>query len=84
MDNYLDDEIINIGFGEDQTFLELAGIIKNVSGYNGELIFDPTRPDGTPRKILDSSKIFTLGWNPKISLKEGINIVYKWYKNNNL
>ena len=84
MDNYLDDEIINIGFGEDQTILELAGIIKNVSGYNGELIFDPTQPDGTPRKILDSSKIFTLGWNPKISLKEGINIVYKWYKNNNL
>ena len=80
MDNYFGDEIINIGFGEDQTILELAEIIRDVIGYNGKLIFDPSQPDGTPRKILDSSKIFSLGWKPKIILKEGINMVYKWYK----
>ena len=62
----------------------MAEIIKNVTGYNGGLIFEPAQPDGTPRKILDSSKIFTLGWKPKIPLKEGIEMVYKWYKKNNL
>tara|TARA_B100000700_G_C14955412_1_gene813747 strand:- start:2 stop:928 length:927 start_codon:yes stop_codon:yes gene_type:complete len=82
MKNYKDDEIINIGFGQDLTILELAKIIQKVTDYNGELVFDSSRPDGTPQKILDSSKIFSLGWMPKTELIDGIDLVYKWFKKN--
>lgn len=82
MQNYNDGEIVNIGTGEDITILELANIIKQESGFEGELIFDSSKPDGTPRKLLDVSKIHSLGWKAKVSLQEGIQKTIHWYKKN--
>ena len=79
MQNYEDNEIINIGFGSDITILELAETIKKVVGYSGNLEFDDSRPNGTPQKLLDITKITSLGWSPKISLEDGIERVYHWY-----
>ncbi|MAH63361.1 MAG: GDP-fucose synthetase [SAR324 cluster bacterium] len=77
--NYEDGELVNIGWGEDQTIKELVEIICEVVGYQGKLRFDPTRPDGTPRKVLDVSRLKALGWQPKITLREGLQQVYLWY-----
>ena len=79
MDNYDDPEIINGGCGIDQTIRELAETIKKVSGFTGSLVFDSSRPDGTPQKVLDTSRINALGWEPKVPLKEGLKKVYQWY-----
>ena len=79
MENYNDSEIVNIGCGEDQTIRVLAETIREVVGYSGSLEFDPSRPDGTPQKILDISKIRILGWTPEIPLKNGLEQVYQWY-----
>lgn len=79
MENYNDSEIVNVGCGEDQTIRVLAETISEVVGYSGSLAFDSTRPDGTPQKILDISKIRVLGWTPEIPLKKGLEQVYKWY-----
>ena len=79
MENYDDSEIVNVGCGKDQTIKELAETIQEVVGYTGHLKFDSTRPDGTPQKILDISKINSLGWKPTISLREGLEKVYQWY-----
>tara|TARA_B100000945_G_scaffold193104_1_gene155003 strand:- start:1163 stop:2095 length:933 start_codon:yes stop_codon:yes gene_type:complete len=79
MENYNDSEIINVGCGKDQTIRELAQTLKEVSGFSGRLLFDNSYPDGTPQKVLDTSKISALGWKPKIPLKTGLEIVYKWY-----
>ena len=79
MKNYEDNEIINIGYGIDITIEELAETIKQVVCYNGNLEFDDSRPNGTPQKLLDISKIKSLGWTPKISLEDGIGMVYQWY-----
>ena len=79
MENYDDSEIVNVGCGKDQTIKELAETIQEVVGYTGRLKFDSTRPDGTPQKILDISKINSLGWKPTISLREGLKQVYQWY-----
>ena len=76
---------VNIGTGKDLTILELAQIIKDVVGYEGTLDFDPSKPDGTPRKLLDTSRINATGWSPKISLEDGIARTYQSYlreKNN--
>jgi GDP-L-fucose synthase len=80
MKDYNDSEPINVGTGEDITIKNLAGIISNVVGYTGEINWDTTKPNGTPRKVLDVSKIKSLGWQPKISLEEGIRKTYEWYK----
>ena len=77
--HYDDGELVNIGWGEDQTIKELAKTISEVVGYHGKLRFDPTRPDGTPRKVLDVSRLKALGWEPKITLREGLQQVYRWY-----
>ncbi len=77
--NYDSPEIINIGCGEDVTIRELAELICRVVGFKGELRFDSSKPDGTPRKLLEMSKLFGLGWKPKISLEEGIARTYQWY-----
>ena len=74
-----DGELVNIGWGEDQTIKELAENICEVVGYHGKLRFDPTRLDGTPRKVLDVSRLKALGWQPKISLRDGLQQVYRWY-----
>ncbi|HMK03342.1 MAG TPA: GDP-L-fucose synthase [Ferruginibacter sp.] len=77
MDTYNEKEIINIGCGEDLSIRELAGLVKEVTGYPGDLVFDTTKPDGTPRKLLDVTKINALGWHYKTALKEGMNIAYQ-------
>ncbi len=79
MQNYDENEIVNIGTGKDITIKEVAGIIKDVIGYKGEVLWDDTKPDGTPRKLLDVTKINGLGWKAKTSLEEGIKKTYAWY-----
>ena len=79
MGNYADSEIVNIGSGEDLTIIELASIIQQVVGFKGILKFDTKKPNGTPQKILDVSKIRSLGWKAKTSLRQGIEKVYSWY-----
>lgn len=79
MENYDDSEIINVGCGEDQTIRELAETIQKVVGFSGCLDYDTSFPNGTPQKILDISKINSLGWKPRIPLKEGLKQVCKWY-----
>jgi GDP-L-fucose synthase len=78
--NYDRPEIINIGTGSDLTIRELAELICDVVGFDGELTWDPTKPDGTPRKLLDVSKLQSLGWKPKIPLREGIAQTYEWFR----
>jgi GDP-L-fucose synthase len=68
---------INIGFGGDVTIIEVAELIKKIVDYNGEINFDPSKPDGTPRKLLDSKQIFATGWQPQISLEEGLAKTYQ-------
>ncbi len=84
MDRYEEDEIINIGCGTDVSIKDLALLIKNVIGFEGELVFDTSYPDGTPQKLLDISKIQNLGWEPKISLSEGVKEVVEWYQSHNI
>ncbi len=69
---------INIGFGKDISILELAGLIRDIVGFTGDIICDPSKPDGTPRKLLDVPRLAALGWQPKISLQEGIRKTYDW------
>jgi GDP-L-fucose synthase len=76
--------LINIGWGRDISIKELALLIQDVVGFKGELVFDTTKPDGTPRKLLDVSKISELGWKPKISLKEGLERTYNWCLENSI
>ena len=79
MDKYSEPGTINMGSGQEVTIQALAETIANVVGYYGKLEFDKSKPDGTPRKIMDNSRIQALGWTPKISLKQGIQEVYQWY-----
>ncbi|MDZ7698231.1 MAG: GDP-L-fucose synthase [Deltaproteobacteria bacterium] len=79
MKNYDEDDIINVGVGKDQTIRELAEMIGKIVGFEGELSFDPTKPDGTPLKRLDISRLKALGWEAKTPLKEGIKQSYQWY-----
>lgn len=82
LENYNDPSIVNIGCGEDVTIRELAEMVCDVIGYNGSLEFDTTKPDGTPRKLLEMSKLFGMGWRPKIQLREGIAGAYQWFLEN--
>jgi GDP-L-fucose synthase len=77
---YDDEAIVNIGWGEDVTIRELAETVASVAGFRGRLEFDPSKPDGTPRKLLDTSRLTALGWMPKIKLKAGIESSSAWYK----
>ncbi len=79
INKYDDEETINIGVGKDQTIREIAQIIKEVIGFNGEIVWDTTKPDGTPRKLLEISKLRTLGFEPQFNLKEGVAKTYKWF-----
>ena len=76
MQEYSSSEIINIGSGEEVSIKQLANIIKGVIGFEGDLTFDSSKPDGTPRKLLDSTKLRSLGWEPKVSLDDGIRAAY--------
>ena len=82
MNNYDGNEPINIGTGEDLTIKELAQLVKEVVGYEGEIRFDTTKPDGTPRKLLDVTRLHNTGWRHKIELKEGLELTYQWFKEN--
>ncbi len=77
MENYSEPELINIGTGTDISIKDLAMLIMKVANYKGEIKFDSTKPDGTPRKLMDVNKLLALGWKPKISLEDGIRMVYK-------
>jgi GDP-L-fucose synthase len=82
LEQYDSPEIVNIGVGEDVTIRELAELICDVLDYHGELVFDTSKPDGTPRKLLDVSRIHSLGWWAQIPLREGIRQTYAWYLEN--
>lgn len=79
LQNYEGTDFLNVGCGEDVTIRELAELICEVVGFGGELVFDASKPDGTPRKLLDMTNTFALGWRPKISLRDGIRSTYQWY-----
>ncbi|MCE5198294.1 MAG: GDP-L-fucose synthase [Armatimonadota bacterium] len=79
MNNYDSPDIVNVGTGDDLSIRELAEIIADVVGFKGELRFDSSKPDGTPRKLLDISRILSLGWKPSIGLVDGIKATYQWY-----
>jgi GDP-L-fucose synthase len=80
--NYHEPEIVNVGTGEDVTIAEVAGIVQRSIGFEGELTFDRSKPDGTPRKLLDISRLAALGWKSSISLEDGINSTYAWFLQN--
>jgi len=82
MNHYDGSEIVNIGVGEDVTILELANIIKEEVEYKGAIVFDSTKPDGTPQKLLDVSRIHKIGWKAKTPLREGIRKTIQWYLEN--
>jgi GDP-L-fucose synthase len=80
MESWSDEEPINIGTGTDVTIAELARLIADVVGFTGRFVFDHSKPDGTPRKLLDVSKLTALGWRPRIDLETGIRQTYEWYR----
>jgi GDP-L-fucose synthase len=82
MNNYDQSEMINVGCGEDISIAELAALVKRVVGYTGDIEYDAEKPDGTPQKLLDVSKLKALGWKPKLTLEEGIRRTYAWYREN--
>jgi len=82
MKNYDSPEIVNVGIGEDMAIKNLAEMIKKIVGYDGKIIWDTSKPDGMPQKLLDVSKISALGWHDQIKLEDGIKETYEWFKKN--
>ena len=82
MEKYDSDEIINVGSGVDVTIKELTGLIADVVGYTGKIVWDTSKPNGTPRKVLNVDKIKSLGWEPTLELKDGLKKTFEWYKEN--
>ncbi|HAG84199.1 MAG TPA: GDP-fucose synthetase [Cyanobacteria bacterium UBA12227] len=82
MNHYNDIQFVNVGTGEEISIKDLALLIKDVVGYEGELAFDPSKPDGTPRKLLDTSKINAAGWKAELSLRQGLEVTYNWFLEN--
>ncbi len=81
MQYYDGGDLVNIGSGKEICIRELAGIIRDVTGFQGEIVFDAVKPDGTPRRVLDNSKISATGWRPKVEIREGIRREYEYYVN---
>jgi GDP-L-fucose synthase len=79
MRHYEEERPINVGVGEDVSIRELAELVAEVVGYQGEIVFDRSKPDGTPRKLLDVSRLHGLGWRASIPLREGLRQTYEWY-----
>jgi GDP-L-fucose synthase len=77
MEKYSEEQFINVGYGSDITIRELAKMLKRIVGFRGDIVWDTSKPDGTPRKLLDSSRLFALGWKPTIDLETGIRAVYE-------
>jgi GDP-L-fucose synthase len=82
LEHYDGREIVNVGVGEDSTILELAENVKRAVGFGGKIRWDTSKPDGTPRKLLDVTKIRGMGWKPKVSMEEGIGLAYDWFLRN--
>jgi len=82
MNEYSGEDIVNIGVGEDISLLDLARLVADVVGYEGEIETDPSKPDGTPRKLMDVSRINELGWRARIGLREGVESTYEWFLDN--
>ena len=80
MRHYNEPEILNVGSGEEVTIRELAELVRQITGYQGRISFDSSKPDGTPRKLLDTSRLTALGWKPTRTLRSGIESTYEWYK----
>jgi len=78
--SYDDEAIVNVGWGQDTTIRELAELVMSVTGYKGGLVFDSSKPDGTPRKLLDVSRLTNLGWQPRIRLRQGLESTYAWFQ----
>lgn len=83
MENYNDSGLVNIGVGEDISIIDLARLVKKIVGFEGEILNDTTKPDGTPRKLMDVSKLADLGWRSSFTLEEGIRKVYNEVKEYN-
>jgi GDP-L-fucose synthase len=83
MKKYSNDKHVNVGTGEDISIKDLAYLVKEIVGYNGEIVNDLTKPDGTPRKLLDVTKLTNTGWKAKTTLNEGIKKVYNWFLKSN-
>ncbi len=79
LENYDDPQTINVGTGSDVTIKELAELVQRVVGYGGDLVWDDSKPDGTPRKLLDVSRLNDLGWKPEVDLEDGVRATYDWY-----
>ena len=82
MNHYSSEEIINVGYGKDISIIELATLVKDIVDFEGAITFDSSKPDGTPRKLLDTSRLKLLGWQPSISLAKGVAATYEWYRDN--
>jgi GDP-L-fucose synthase len=80
LERYDEPDIVNVGVGEDISIRELAELVRDVVGYEGDIVLDTTKPDGTPRKLLDVSKLHALGWKARIPLRDGIASTYDWYQ----
>jgi GDP-L-fucose synthase len=76
LENYSEEQFINVGYGSDVTIRELAELVKRIVGYEGMIVWDRSKPDGTPRKLMDSSRLFALGWKPQVDLARGIELAY--------
>ena len=81
MEKYSEQEIINVGFGSDLTIKELAAMVQRVVGFSGKIVWDESKPDGTPRKLMDSTRLFNLGWRPQMDLEKGIRLAYQEFLN---
>ena len=82
MQKYSEDANINVGVGHDVTIRELVELVREVVGYEGALEFDTSKPDGTPRKMLDIGRLQALGWKPKVALHDGLADTYRWFVDN--
>jgi len=82
MNNYESYEIVNVGYGEDYSIEETVNFIKEIVEYEGNIIWDTSKPNGTPKRLLDSTKIFDMGWKPSIELRDGLKQTYDWFKSN--
>ena len=81
MANYDGSQMLNVGTGKELSILHLAQLTAKVVGYEGKILTDPSKPDGTPRKLCDTTRLNALGWSPKIKLEDGIRSTYDWYLN---
>jgi GDP-L-fucose synthase len=82
IENEINDDLINVGSGHEISIYDLGLLIKKVIGYEGDIVFDSSKPDGNPRKLLDSTLINSLGWNSSMKLEEGLSNTFSWFKEN--